>query len=57
MKTPFSSNGANDWLAWIESTNGFYSIKESYQLLLNIEGSNTITNSFPWHALWKLPLP
>ena len=33
LDTPISFLGANDWLAWIESALGSYSVNQGYQKL------------------------
>ncbi|MCH89306.1 RNA-directed DNA polymerase (Reverse transcriptase), partial [Trifolium medium] len=47
-----------DKLLWIDSTNGQYSVKSGYKLLLNVTGTtDDVTQQEDWHSLWKILAP
>jgi hypothetical protein len=48
----------DDKLAWVDNTNGVYSVKSGYKVMLNITGKlHEVSLHESWHSLWNISAP
>nr|XP_023887877.1 uncharacterized protein LOC112000001 [Quercus suber] len=63
LSLPLSFNGKEDRLIWAETTNGYYTTKSTYRLLLKEAEaatpgtSNSAAQKLFWQELWSLNVP
>ncbi|PNY14675.1 ribonuclease H [Trifolium pratense] len=58
LEIPLFDMIEEDKLIWIDSTNGCYSVKSGYNLMMNVTGKvNVVPQQTDWHRLWSISAP
>jgi hypothetical protein len=58
IEMPLLDSIDDDKVVWIDNTNGLYSVKSGYKVMLNVQGK--MQEAFQhedWHNLWKIHGP
>jgi hypothetical protein len=58
FEIPLFDTLEDDKLVWVDNTNGVYSVKSGYKVMLNITGKlHEVSLHESWHSLWNISAP
>ncbi|KAK2450022.1 hypothetical protein QL285_009162 [Trifolium repens] len=58
LEIPLFGTVEDDTLVWMDNTNGMYSVKSGYKVILNVTGmANEISHQEEWSHLWNIRAP
>jgi hypothetical protein len=55
LEIPLFSTVEDDTLVWVENTNGCYSVKSGYKVMLNVTGMvHEVDQREDWSCIWNI---
>jgi hypothetical protein len=58
FEIPLFDSLEDDKLVWVDNSNGIYSVKSGYKIMLNVTGKlNEVPQHESWQNLWNISAP